>query len=51
MVRHKNVANPKYDHECMRHATDHAITIARITSPRSPTATVIILSRWEHTLY
>jgi hypothetical protein len=44
-----NIANPEYDHECMRRAMEHANTSAHYTASRSPSATIIIIPRWEHT--
>jgi hypothetical protein len=46
-----DIANPEYDHECMRRAMEHAVTSAHSTSSRTPSATILILPRWEHTHY
>ena len=46
-----NIANPEYDHECMRRAMENAITSAHLTASHTPSATILILPRWEHTPY
>jgi hypothetical protein len=46
-----NIANPEYDHECMRRVMEHAITNAHLTASHTPCATILILPRWEHTPY
>jgi hypothetical protein len=47
-----NIANPEYEHyECMRRAMEHAITSAHSTATHSPSATILILPRWEYTPY
>jgi hypothetical protein len=35
----------------MRRAIEHAITNAQSTAPHTPSATILILPRWEHTPY
>jgi hypothetical protein len=44
-----NIANPEYDHEWMPRVMEHAITSAHSTALCSPSALILILSRWEHT--
>jgi hypothetical protein len=46
-----NIANPEYDHKCMRIAMEHAITNAHSTASHTPSATILILPRWEHAPY
>jgi hypothetical protein len=41
-----NIANPEYDHDCMRRAMEHAITSALSTASHSPNVTILILPRW-----
>jgi hypothetical protein len=35
----------------MRRAMEHAITIAHVIASHTPSATILILPRWEHTPY
>jgi hypothetical protein len=49
--RGTNIANPEYDHDCMRRAMEHTITSAHLTASHTPSATILILPRWEHTPY
>jgi DNA integrity scanning protein DisA with diadenylate cyclase activity len=46
-----NIANPECDHECIRRAIEHAITSAHSTASHTPSGTILILPRWEHTPY